>query len=183
MKQKIEKLGFQTFYTSREDSNSPLLPEIIKTGKNLKKLGVESDTTISLRYGRRVLINAENTSLEKIGRSDLIEIVDYDPVKNVLLAIGPKESKIDSSTHWMIHHARNEINAVVQINDSSLAEKLSNSIPTTDKEYPIGSLEFIKEVLKTLKDGEKIVIRNRGVLFTGSSIKEVENMVLETYRG
>ena len=173
-------LGFQTFYASKGESNSPLIPEIVRTGKKLKESGIATDAIISLRYGRRVLVNAENIDIGKIKREDLLEIVDFNPVKRVLFVMGLKESDIDAPTHWMIHHARNEINAVVQINDNSWAEKLEKKLPTT-KEQPRGTFEFAKEVLKALRSSKKIVIKNRGVLFVGSDMKEVEDLVLETH--
>ena len=178
--------SFQTFYVSKEESNCPLIPEIVRTGKKFKDLDVLKNITgasISLKYGKRVLMNTKNTDIREIKRADLLEIVDYDPVKKVLLAIGSREPRVESSVHWLIHHARDEVNAVIQINDEHLAEKLSGKIPVTEKEYPSGTLEQAKEILRVLRTSEKVVIKNQGVLFVGNNVKDFEKNFLETFEG
>ena len=58
-------IGFQTFYASKENSLCPQIPELVKIGKtfvNKNLLNNISKTIISLRYGRRVLINSDNSN-------------------------------------------------------------------------------------------------------------------------
>ena len=176
--------GFQTFYVSKEISNCPLIGEIVKIGKKFKDQGIiedQTDTTISLSYGKRVLINANDSSFEEIKQEDFLEIVDYDPLKRVILTMGPGEPRFETPVHWLIHHAREEVNAVVQINNLEIANNFKNKIPTTEKEYPMGSLEQAKEVLRNLRDSKKVVIKNLGILFVGDNIQDVEDLVLKTF--
>lgn len=178
--------SFQTFYVSKEESNCTLMPEIIKIGKKFKDLELLENiasTSISMKYGKRIIINAKNSNIGDIKREEFLEIVDYDPVKKVLLALGPKEPRIESSIHWIIHHARDEVNAVIQINDELLAEKLSEKIPVTEKEWHQGTLEQAKEILKILRNSKNAVIKNQGVLFVGKNIKDVEDNFLKTFEG
>lgn len=166
---------FQTFYVSKEESNCPLIVNAIKVEKNLKERNL-LDIVISQRYGRRMLIN----SLEETGetRDKFLEVVDYDPIKKLVLAMGAKEPRIETPLHWLIHHARNEVNAVIQINDEGFTEKIKNA-PETEKDYSVVTLEQIKEILKHLRDSKKVIIKNQGVIFVGNSIDEVEKLVLE----
>ncbi|UCD14137.1 MAG: class II aldolase/adducin family protein [Thermoplasmatales archaeon] len=172
-------MPFQTFFVSREISNCLLIADIIKLGKKINGLEMADNKkcSISLAYGKRILINADNVDVEGMSQQDIVEIVDYDPVKNVVLAIGKKHPCIETSVHWLIHHARDDVNAVIQLNGEKVVKKFSKNLPTTKAEYPYGSLELAKEVLKTLRAGKKIVIKNRGCLFVGISLKEVEKMV------
>ena len=179
----LPNISFQTFYVSKEISNCPFISEIVRASKRLKELDffeTVNDMIVSLRYGKRVLITADNTDLREIKQEDFLEIVDYDPLKKVLLAMGPKKPRVDTSIHWLIHHSRDEINAAIQLNDKMLTEKLVKKIPATKKEYPAGTLEQAKEVLKGLRNSKRIVIKNQGVLFVGNSIKDVEDLVLKT---
>lgn len=178
----LPSINFQTFFASREQSNCPLIPDIVRIGKKLKEMGLLKDGTgvVSLGYGRRVLINGNEKSLGDVGRGDILEIVDYDPVKRVVLTIGEKEPNVETPVHWLIHHARDDVNAVVQINSKKLAEKLSKKLPATEKEWPSGTLELTKEILKTLRNSKSILIKNKGVLFVGTSLKEVEDIVVKT---
>ena len=174
--------NFETFYASKEESNSPFIVDIIKMGKKIKEIKQLKDinVSISLKYGKRVLMNAKDSDVRKIDRKELLELVDYDPMKKVLLAIGPKQARIESPIHWFIHHSREEVNAAIQINDEGLAEKYSKSLPTTEKEWPLGTFESIKEVLKALRNNKKIVIKNQGLLFVGENIADLENDLLKT---
>lgn len=173
---------FQTFYVSKEESNSPFVVDIVRIGKKIKENSLlkDMDVSISLKYGKRVLMNAKNSNVRKIDRKGLLELVDYDPMKKVLLAIGPNEARVESPIHWFIHHSRDEVNAAIQINDKELAEKYSKNLTVTKKDWPIGTFESIKEVLKALRNNKKIVIKNQGLLFVGENIADLEDDLLKT---
>ena len=176
---------FQVFYISKEETRCPLVFEIIKTGKKLKEeriLDEGCSAVISLGYGKRMLINGFVEDFSNIRREELLEVVDYDPIKRNLLVIGPCEPKPETSIHWMIHYARDEVNVVIQINDEGLIDELKNKIPTVEKDGVIGSIEQVKNVMKHLRDSRVVGVKNLGVLFVGSSVEEVENLVLETIK-
>jgi ribulose-5-phosphate 4-epimerase/fuculose-1-phosphate aldolase len=175
----LSNIRFQTFYVSKEESNCPIISDFIKIVNSLKKKDILKNTEIVLshRYGRRILINSDK---RKINQNDFLEIVDYDPIKNILLVIGPNQALMETPLHWFIHKSRNEINAVIQINDENLMNGLEKILIITEKEYPVGTIENIKETLKSLRKSKNIIIRNQGVLFVGSSLKEVENRILTT---
>jgi len=174
--------SFQTFYTSKEESNCPLITEIVKIGKKIKNKDSSKNVTsviVSLRYGHRMIINGDYKDIEEIKRGEILEIIDYDPVKKILLTIGPIQPKIETPIHWMIHHARNEVNAVIQLNGEKLVEKLEGKVPSTKDDLITGSFEMIKEVLKPLRESKSVLIKNYGVLFVGGSVKEVEEQVFK----
>jgi len=180
----LPDFSFQTFYVSKEESNCPLISEIIKTNKKLREKDVfkKIDQIIfSLRYIKRILIIADKINFKDIKQGDFIEIVDYDPLKRVILLIGPKEPRIETPIHWLIYNSRIEINAIIQINDETIAEKLENKLPTTEKNYPAGTLEQAKEILRCLRDSKIVVIKNQGVLFVGNNTKEVEDLAIKTF--
>lgn len=174
--------SFQTFYVSKDESNCPLISDVVRISKRLKDFNIIQNvdkTIMSLSYGKRLLINANNTNFGDLKQKDFLEIVDCDPVRKVLLSIGPKEPYIDTSVHWLIHHARSEVNAIIQLYDIK-TEKLVNTTPITEKEYPIGSLEQAKEILKCLRDSKIVIIKNQGFIFVGRNVKEVEDLLLKT---
>ena len=175
----LSSILFRTFYVSKEKSNSPLIAHAIRVEKKLNEHNF-NDIITRQRYGKRVLINSFNDKKGEI-KDNFLEIVDYDPIKKVLLAMGPKEPRIETPLHWLIHHARSEVNTVVQINDKELSEKLKK-IPKTEKDYSVVTLEQIKEVLKHLRDSKKVIIKNQGVIFVGNDINEVEKLILEVIK-
>ena len=184
IRENLPNFNFQTFYVSKEESNCPLIAEIIKTSKKLIELNILKDPyqiIFSLRYIKRVLINADKSNFKDIKHEDFLEIVDYDPLKKVILLIGPKEPRIETPIHWLIHNSRTEVNIVIQINDKVLAEKFEKKFPTTEKDYPAGTLEQAKEVLRILRNSKIVVIKNQGVLFVGNNTKEVEDFIIRIF--
>jgi len=184
IRENLPDFNFQTFYVSKEESNCSLISEIIKTSKKFFELDFFKNIEhiiFSLRYIKRILINADKSNFKSFKQEDFLEIVDYDPLKKVILLIGPKEPRIETPIHWLIHNSREEINAVIQINDKNLAEKIEKKLPTTEKDYPSGTLEQAKEILRILRYSKIVVIKNQGILFVGNNTKEVEDLIIKTF--
>ena len=123
----LTNVNFQTIFLSKEHSNCPLIGNIGKLGKNLKDLDILeqiNSVIVSLGYGKRMLINNNYTDFGKIKRENFLEIVDYNPINRILLAIGLGELLIETPVHWIIHHARKDVNVIVQINDERLIKKI-----------------------------------------------------------
>jgi hypothetical protein len=171
----------QTLFVSRETSNCPLISEMIKLGQRLEELGLADKEIgiVSLDYGKRLLINAKNIDVKKMKQQDVVEIVDYDPLKNIMMVIGSKDPCLETPVHWVIQKARHDINALLQINSTTLFEKLKETLPTTEKETQPIALNRAKEILKTLRNGKTILIKNEGILFTGINIKEIQTALLK----
>jgi len=171
----------QTLFVSRETSNCPLISEMIKLGQRLEELGLADKETgiVSLDYGRRLLINAKNIDVKKMKQHDVVEIVDYDPLKNIMMVIGTKEPCSETPVHWIIQKARHDINALLQINSTTLYEKLKETLPTTEKETQPATLDRAKEILTMLRNGKTILIKNEGILFAGINIKEIQEALLK----
>lgn len=174
IEKKVDALSFQPLYISKDYSTCPLIPDVIAFVKGLKSI---DNLTLSHRFGRRILINSKDTDLKKISKENFLELVDYDPFKKILLVIGAEDTRIDSPLHWYIHHARNDVNAVLLINDKKL-----DDAPSINNKYPIWTVEQIKEVLGALRDSKIVNIKNFGVLLVGNSLKEIDSH-LKKYRG
>ena len=84
-----------------------------------------------------------------------------------------KEPSINTPLHWMVQKARDDVNSVLYIEDEKLVSRLSNLI-STEKKPPEGTIDQIKEVLKTLRQDKTIVIKDKGVLSVGLSLKEIK---------
>jgi hypothetical protein len=174
---------FQIFYTSREVSSCPLISEIMVIGKKFdepKLYENVEETVISLRYGRRLVVNSVGSNFVKIKKDDILEIVDYDPIKGVMLVIGPKEPKLQTPVHWLVFHAKKEINAMIQIKNEEFAKKFKEKFPTTKKDSNIGIIDQAKEILFNLRNSNVVVLKNTGLLYVGKNLKDVENKILSS---
>jgi len=177
--------ALQTFFVSRETSNCPLISEMITLGRKLDEIGLANDETgiVSFDYGKRLLINAKNIDIKKMTQHDVVEIVDYNPLKNNMMVIGTKEPCLETPVHWIIQKARHDFNVLLQINSTRLFEKYKGTLPTTEIETPPMTLDRAKELLKTLRAGKTILIKNEGILFGAINIKEMQNAVLTCLEG
>ena len=168
--------ALQTVFVSREISNCPLISDMIQLGRSLKQYGITDNESgmLSLNYGKRMLINAKNVDIKTMTQQDVVEIVDYDPLKNIMMAIGSKDPCREAPVHWIIQKARHDINALLQINSITIYKKLEGMLPTTEKETQPGTLERAKEILRTARKEKTIAIRNEGVLFAGMQLREIQ---------
>ena len=181
----LTKPSFQTFFVSKEKCSCPLAVEIIKISEKIKKLGLlkNAAVVVSLSYGKRMVVQRSGSSFDDLDLDDFVEVVDYDPLKQIMLVIGKNEPCVEASVHWMIHHARDDINAILQVNEREVVEGFEEKFPTTEKVFPLESIELVKEVLKTLKNSKNIIVKDTGVVFTGADLKELEDTVLENIGG
>jgi hypothetical protein len=184
-KQIIPEPGLHTLFVSREVSNCPLISEIISIGKTLNEYGLSDKETgiMSMDYGKRLLINAKNIDVKTTTQQDIVEIVDYDPLKNIMMVIGVKDPSLETPVHWIVQKARHDINVLLQITSVPLFEKLQKHLPITEKDTKPASLERAKEILRTLQKGKSILIKNEGVLVAGINVKEVRDALHKYLEG
>jgi len=141
-----------TFFLSYEEIKNPLV-------KELKKICYKKNEnfSISVRYGKRILINAANTDFKNLKNSDFVEIVDYNPVNDVAMVIGTKEPCSDAPIHCLLY-SKEEINCIA-------------IFKRKDKE----KFKVAMEALKKLRNRKEVEIEDFGKIITGMTLKEVEN--------
>ncbi|MFH1101143.1 MAG: class II aldolase/adducin family protein [Methanobacteriota archaeon] len=167
---------FQTFFVSREISGSSQIDEMISCGKTIdyKPLHTDGQGSMSVAFGNRVLVTGEDVYLPRLSHEEVVELVDYDAIKNVVLAAGKISPCRETPVHWMIQKARHDIHAVVFLHDKKIGEHPLSDIPTTGKSYPLGTIESVKEILRTLREGNIIMVKDAGLLITGMTLHEIE---------
>ena len=74
----LPKFNFQTFYIAKEESNCPLIAEVMSVSKKLKDVGLIkniNETVVSLRYGKRVLMNAHDSDFIDVKHRTLLRLL------------------------------------------------------------------------------------------------------------
>ena len=140
----------QSVKLTNELSNFFLIPDIIKFIKDLnEKINFKSDEDIiiSIKYGKRIVINNSNSNLSNINPNDFVEIVEYNPLKNMFLTIGPNKPDFNMTIHWIVQNARRDKNVLVQIIRNNLIEINQNN---KDK-IKETSIEISKDILKKFR--------------------------------
>jgi len=150
----MKEFSIQFFQLSKEKVRCPLIPEVIRFGKELKgKIGI-----ISVRYGKRMLSILSPTLLDEITEDEFVEVIDYDPVKNSLMFIGEHQPDMLLAVHWIVLRAREDINIIVHLYDG--------------KDI-LNPLERAKKILSSVKGDRYIFNDKNEVLFLGKSFVEI----------
>jgi len=176
-----KKHSLQLFTLSKEESTCPIIPELIHLGMTLyqlKPLTENIQLTMSTCYGKRVIINNADTPINRLACSDFIEIVDYDPVRNILLFIGPKSPHDFTPLHWIIHHAKPEVVSLVLIHDENNYLQFSRTICQTISNGKT-LVDTAKTILKSLQKKQIIIIENRGLLIAGESLEKIKETIYQ----
>ena len=176
----------QIFYLARESCKSPIISDFIRISKKVEELNLNylvEKIVISIKNGKRMIINGLNQEYQNINYNDIIEIVDYDPIKKIILVLGKTKPVPETTLHWIIQNARDDINAIIQINvNEKQINKLPN-LPKTNTKYSPYSLEFAKEILPLLRNNNIIIINNQTILFADRSLNEVEKLFFDKIGG
>jgi len=149
------------FFISREEIKNPLASSIIEAGKKLHECKVRAKS-ISMRYGKRVLITAMGANVHDLGSEDFVEIVDYNPVGNIMLVIGTKAPPEEAMIHWFIYR-REEINAIIYAEGN-----VEGGIAVDERG---NTMEFIAEILRALKKGN-LINAGKDVISAGENLQK-----------
>ena len=161
---------------TNELSNFFLIPDIIKFIKELnEKINFKSDEDIiiSIKYGKRIVVNNSNLNLNNINPNDFVEIVDYNPLKNMFLTIGPNKPDFNMTIHWIIQNARRDKNVLVQIIRNNLIE-INQYNKDKIKET---SIEISKDILKKFRESDIIYTDKQEIFLIGNNLKEINLMI------
>jgi hypothetical protein len=77
----------------------------------------------------------------------------------------------------MVLNAKKEINVLLQIKIDLTNIQSSKKIPQINSEYLPWSLEGIREILKSLRNNNCIIISNDNILCAGFDLKEIETLI------
>jgi hypothetical protein len=72
---------------------------------------------IGIRYGNNFLLSPGDKRILGLEREDLVEVADYDPVRNSLLYLGKQAPGRFSPLLWFVFRTFPEVNSVVIVQD------------------------------------------------------------------
>ncbi len=140
-------------------------------------------SSASLRTGAGFLINSTNFNFVEDKVENVVEVIDFDPIRNNMMVVGNIEPINESTIHWFLYRGLKDINGILIINDDEVFEIFKNR-SFIELEYNDGMLntDLSLRILKAAKDS-KITILNgsiiSGILITGKTLNEAYNL-LET---
>ncbi|HDS59889.1 MAG TPA: hypothetical protein ENN54_06345 [Thermoplasmatales archaeon] len=139
-------MTFEAFFLSREPVCNPVVAEVVAAGRHLGD-GIRCPGTISVRYGNRMLITGQGVNLCRLEPEDLVEVADYDPVRQTVMVIGPRQPSLSTPLHWFLYR-RPDVHAAVQTHGETAALREDQQ-----EAYP---MEMVMEALRGLRDSAMI---------------------------
>ena len=115
--------------------------------------------------------------MDTVKPDDFIEIIDYNPIKKIILTIGPREPDFNMTIHWIIQNARRETNVIIQLNSNLLIKKLIKKKDEIEKNIQEISFEIAKDLLIKFRDKNIAYIKKFGIFIIGSNLKNMENII------
>ena len=137
---------------------------------------------LSFRSKEGFIITASGLrSKQNLTDDCFVYVKEYEEQSNNFFVEGKKQPSSETMIHYLIYRNYVEINAIFHGHNNSIvsnAEKME--LPITRKEYPSGTIELAREVLKVLGDNKLIVLKNHGFISLGETMKEAGELALFT---
>jgi hypothetical protein len=97
----------------------------------------------------------------------VVEIADYDPVRNTVLAIGRKEPSPDVAIHWLAYRTDETVGAVAFVWDFARRE----GVGYAEGKHPWGSFDEAMALLRLAKSSPGPAgLQGRGYLVRGRNV-------------
>jgi hypothetical protein len=174
----------QTFFISQEKTHYPLTSKIIEFGKKINEID-EIDYVfgcISVGFGKRVVISGEDADIRNLTVDDIVEIVDFDPVKQIMVVMGKKYPCSVAAVHWMIHHAKDDVHAVCSVGKITQGTLIGNKIKMVEIPSSFSPIDQVKEVLPALRETKVLFSGDDSLLLVGFDLDEVEKNLRQLVR-
>ena len=90
--------------------------------------------------------------------------------------MGKKEPIPAIAINWMLHHAKQEIGAIVLI-ENIKKTTLNKNIQTIDTQPHSTILNQVKTLLNALQKNSILQLENQGILITGRTISDIQHQL------
>ncbi len=168
--------SFEVFYVSKEPSQSPIHSHMLTLAETFTSLSPlqKCHAVLSYRFGKRVVVTTTDKAFASLSSDDFIELVDYDPLKRVLLVLGKKKPGESAPIHFMILHARTEMQTLLELQDPHQLislETCENIHKLQEKKVDI--IDKVKTILKAFRTASCVSIGEHSIFLIGRNLKEI----------
>jgi len=180
MKNDVIPQSLRFVYASHETPQNPFVGQLQQFCRVLPELLNTENIigSISYSYAKRMICTDDTCALDHIQPETLVEIVDYDPYKQIFVLMGNTQPSTNAPVHWLIQRAREDVHIVLFLSKDHMRGLIKTvDLPTTTQEYPPGSLEITKEILRTLKTGSIVKGKNQGGILVANNFQELQTQI------
>ena len=139
-------------------------------------LKLKNISSASLRTGSGFLINNDNLALAENVLDNIIEVIDYDPVRNNMMVIGKYPPAMGATLHWFIYRGLPEINGIIILEDKDILEKFrSGSFSELVYNDGIINVDLALRILRSVKNSNVTLLFGsiiNGIIITGNTMDD-----------
>lgn len=173
---------FRTVFSSEERSMFQGLTDLVRCGRRFAERGLAEGNagTLAVRYGGRMVIATGGSELGKLDAETFAEVVDYDPVQHVVVAMGPAEPSSETPMCWMALRHRPEIHAIVHVHADGPPEDAPtpDGLYVTPEEAPYGTLDLAQSLLAGLRHAPDVYLKGHGYVSTAVTLEAAERQLM-----
>jgi hypothetical protein len=140
-------------------------------------LEIHDIKSISLRTGTGFIINTDNIGTSEDTPDELVEVIDYDPVRNNMMVIGNEPPVLDAIVHWFIYRGFQNINHILILNEPKIIEKYRQKEHVEFVyEDNLISVDLAMRILKQVKESKIVILSGSvvsGLILCGDTLDEV----------
>lgn len=174
-------MGFSSFFMSNRPSTLKFIYEMIDCNRKLgDAINYNVVQSISTKCGHRFMITCTGANIASLSTNGVVEVADYDPVRNTMMLLGAREPNLDAPLHWLIYKGFPNINGVVRIYNDSIMQ--NNELLKTKRNIKYINFETSLEIAELLKKSNCVVIGELGLIAIGKSLREVAETIINIYR-
>jgi hypothetical protein len=182
------------FFMGREEVSSGFVAEFRRALDPLREMERRKMRSfrgsISARYGMHFAITGVGfvplfrdgvRGESKLRADELVEVVEYDPVRHCIMAIGKAEPPLDSPLHWFAHRCFPQNRAFVRFAGDEDARP-DGDIPRLDINPAVYDSGVCLKIMEALKEGHALALGDGSVLVTGADLPTACGSLLECLR-
>jgi len=128
---------------------------------------------LSLRYGNNFIQTPQDRELLELVREDIIEIADYDPVRNSLLYIGKQAPDRFAPILWFIYRTYPDVNVVLILPENAGFE----DTPQMDVDLRYINAQSSLQAMQFFKDKKAARLNSGETIFVLKNLPESENIL------
>jgi hypothetical protein len=140
--------------------------------------------SFSLRTVKKFVMVSGRIGTGKIGPNHVIEVVDYDPVRDSAIALGSAGQPPDVSLHWFIYRALPDVNGIARMDVSlSEAQMTEAGITVYDKKMEVLRPDAVMDLLPFFEDKKGVLLPGQGLVFYDRSFNDLVGTIMEFLEG
>lgn len=153
---------------------SPRANELVLISEELRdRLHIKGLISLSTRTGSGFFINTANFEPKNFNRDNIVEVIDFDPVRNNMMVIGNEPPANDAAFHWFIYRGFPNVFGILCINESELFDHFqTDQKPVLNVDDEIMDTNFALKILRSVKDSKIILLNDQTIIIVDETLSE-----------